>query len=977
MRFTSPLTLLLLLLLPVFALLGWPVRGPSRRRESVSLGIRLVIAGCLILALAGLEIKRPSDQLAVVFLVDMSDSMPDSAQVAAFEYVSEALKEMGAEDQAAVIVFGGDALVERPMSASQNLEMFTSIPSTNQTDLAEAIRLALALYPPETARRLVVLSDGAMTSGDALAAARLAAASGVEVVVLPFTIATGPETMVTDVETPGFLYQGESFNLRFSVNSTEATLANVRILAGGQVVYEAAYQLNRGVQSFSVPLIATETGFINYTVQISTSTDGYYQNNELDTFSQVSGPPKILLVAPEEGESLGYGRENRPDEYSYLYNALTAAGFDVVVVGPGGLPTELPLLAEYASLVIIDVPARQFSQRQMLAVQSYVRDLGGGLVVVGGPTSYGVGGYFRTPLEETLPVEMQIKDELRRPTLTIVFIIDKSGSMTSAGSGVSKMELAKEAAIRSIELLFPTDRVGVIAFDESAEWVVPITDLSDPDTIINNIGSIRAGGGTDIMAGLQAMARVLPDDPATVKHVILLTDGGADQTGIPDLVERLFVDEGITLSAVAVGSDAAPWLRQIAQLGGGRYHFTADPSSIPSIFTEETSLATRSYIIEETFNPKLVNPSPILTGIHEAPPLHGYVGATTKDTAQTILASHMGDPILAVWQYGLGRAVAFTSDATGRWARDWVSWNKFPTFWAQAVSYTINRQTQTALSVRVELEGEAAHIIVNAQFEGQYLNGYVMLANVIAPDGSVQTIELQQTAPGRYEAIFYPRTQGAYMIAVSGISSTPGAEPVSVIAGWVLTYSPEYRNLQSNVEGLSRMAEAVGGRTLSGEPGEVFAHTLSAPRATRSIWIWLLTLAAVLLPLDIAVRRLVITAGEIRRGWNSLLERLNIRRVIETAVTPRRSRRMSSLLRAKKRAKEITEVELVKPEKLQSAPLQPDTKIEKPEPSIADAQTDETPPQVVKHPEQKDEFVSTTEALLARKRSKKDRGEKD
>jgi len=907
-RFTTPLALLLLLTLPLFAALGWPSRGYGRKREAASLAIRLIIVLCLILALAGLELLRGADELAVVFLVDASDSMPAQAKAASFAYIEDALAEMGPDDQAAVILFGGDALVERPMSPSQELPPFTSIPNTTQTDLAEAIRLGLALYPPGAARRMVILSDGAATTGDAESAARLAANAGVEVIAVPFTYTPPAEVLLTEVDAPERLLQGENFDLKITLQATEPTPALIRVLAAGAVVYEGGVDLTRGLNTFSIPLTAGESGFTSFDIQVVPQQDTYYQNNELAAFTQIAGPPKILLVAPPAGEPLPFADQTRPDEFSNLLNALAAAGFNIDTVPPYGLPSELALLSEYAAVVLVDVPARQLNNRQMAALQSYVRDLGGGLLAVGGPTSYGVGGYFRTPLEETLPVDMEIKDQTRRPTLTIVFIIDRSGSMSEISGGFTKLELAKEAALRSVELLFPSDRVGVIAFDTAASWVVPIQEVGDGLAVRDALQRIGGGGGTDILAGLQAMAAELPNDPASVKHVILLTDGGANPTGIPELVEQLYLDYGITLTSVGVGSDAAPFLKDLARIGGGRYHFTDDPSTIPSIFTEETVLATRSYIIEETFFPQLASSSPILSGISEVPPLYGYVGTTAKSTAQTILVSPQGDPILAAWQYGLGKAVAWTSDASPRWARDWVPWEGFPAFWAQAVRFVLNENVESALLVRVEQNGETATLIVDAQTEdGLYLNNYTLQANVIAPDGEVIAVDLTQVAPGRYEAAFTPDQQGAYLIRVDG-TSPQGDQSLAQIAGWVLSYSPEYRTLQSDPDALYRLIALIDGRITTGDPAEAFARTLTAPPDTRPIWPELLLLAALLLPVDIAVRRLALDRRDVQRAWARLTSRLRLAPASAApAPPPPRSQRIASLMQAKERAREERE----------------------------------------------------------------------
>ena len=908
MRFTTPLALLFMLFIPFVVYLGWPGAGFNRRREIISLTIRGILLTCLILALAGLELTSPAGKgsaLAVVFLVDYSDSMPEAARQVAEDYVRQALQAMKPDDQAAVILFGSEALVEQPMSPTQELEPFTSVPSGSQTNLAKAIQLALALYPPDKARRMVILSDGAATLGDAEAAARLAASTGVEILVVPLLPAPETEVMVSDIHIPSQLRMGDLFNLELTLEANQPVQTGVRIYSAGALIYESSYELKRGLQTFSLPLTAGEPGFTIYEVQLVPETDKAYQNNQLASYAQVSGQPKVLLVAPPADDPLGSQGEMRGDESSALLRALESSGTVIDRILPYDLPAELANLAEYASVVLVDVPARQLTTRQMTTLQSYISDLGGGLVVVGGPTSYGVGGYFRTPLEEILPVEIQIKDEQRRPSLAIVFVIDHSGSMAETSGGVIKLELAKEAAMRSVELLMPSDRVGIIAFDDAASWVVPMTDLSNPDEVIRSIGTLRPGGGTDILAGLQAMADILPREQTTAKHVILLTDGGANPAGIPELVTRLFQENTITLTTVGVGRDAASFLPDLAKLGGGRYHFAADPGAIPSIFTEETMLATRSYIIEEEFLPKLLHTSPILEGIDSLPPLLGYVGTSPKDTAQTILVTHKGDPLLASWQYGLGKVVAFTADATGRWAKDWVKWEGFSAFWSNVVRYTVGEVTSSALNMQVRLEEDHAILTVDTvgsllAERGSLLNGYTMLVNVVDPAGQVQAIQLRQIAPGKYQGNFIPQEEGVYLLRLTGEPPAEGGTSVSETTGWVYTYSAEYRQLEPDPDALYRLSLAGNGSIASAQPSSAFEHSLRAPGASRPMWTWLLLLAAILLPVDIGIRRLVVTKNDLRQGWMGVIQKLRGLQPAPASPAPR-SERMERLQRVKER----------------------------------------------------------------------------
>lgn len=995
MTFTSPLFLFLLLFLPLLIWLGRPSRGPSRMRELVSLGLRLLIALLLILGLAGLEIKLPANRLAVVFIVDASDSMTIPATVntdagpatitprqLALAYVREALKNMPPDDLAGVILFGSEALVERPLSSEPELESFTSKITTLQTDLAEAIRLGLALLPADTARRMVILSDGLETTGDALEAAKLAAASGVEIRVLPFGVENSAEAILTSVRAPSRLRTDEEFSLEVSIESTREQTVGVRVLAGATIAYEGALKLNKGINNLTLPLVAGTPGFAAYRVQISPVAEGdtFYQNNELSAFSQIEGPPKVLVVInPTPRDAIDGSKE--------LLQALQDSNILAEVVPPTGLPSELALLAEYASVILVDVPARDLTQRQMTAVQTYVRDLGGGLVVVGGPSAYGVGGYYKTPLEAALPVEMQIKDQQRFPKVTFVVIMDKSGSMSAMEGGVMKIRLAGEGAARVAELMHDFDEITVIAFDTSPVDVIgplPGTQKEEAARLARSIGP--GGGGIYVFDSLTFGGGIIRQSANATRHIILLSDGSdsEQQEGVRQLVQQFF-DEGITLSVISIGSGPdTPFLEDIAAIGGGRFYLTQAAASIPDILTSEAAEVQRNYIIEETFFPAQRAPSPILSGISSIPSLQGYVGTTARETATTILVSQLADgnqdPILASWQYGLGKSVAWTSDATGRWAKNWVTWEDYARFWAQVVRYTLSTNAAANSNVRVTHTGEDATITVDAKSDqGVYLNGLTMLANVVGPDGATQAVTLQQIGPGQYSGEFTPLVEGAYLIRVAGsdpANAGADAPAVAQTSGWVLSYSPEYRTLASDPNFLLRLAQLTGGGGIE-DSADIFKHNLTAPaRATRPLWPSLLLLAVALLPLDIAVRRLVLTRYDLQRAWGKARAWFSLRPT--PTAPPQRAEQLSSLFKAKDRAGSISSTkgtkeheEGVVPPPIVIAPIKPD-KADVPAPVVT------APPKPAPHPETQPQVpvaTSTSSALLARKKAREKKTE--
>jgi uncharacterized membrane protein len=760
-----------------------------------------------------------------------------------------------------------------------------------------------------------------------LQTAKLAAASGVEIDVLYLAQdSSGPEVLLSKVDVPTKVGQGEIFNIEITAVSNDNVPATLRVLNRGRVLHEAEIRLMRGDNFFTVPLQSNTPEFARYEVQIETQNDTYYQNNRLASFTEIAGPPKILLIT-DAGQTDEAGNF-LPDEATQLQEALKATGLIVERTSPALSPASLAELSNYDSVLLTNVNAKNLSSRKMDALRSYVQDLGGGLVVIGGPESYGMGGYFQTPLEEILPVDMKIKDQERFPSVSIAIVIDRSGSMAVTEGGAAKIQLAAEGAARVVELLNDFDEITIIPVDTKADTVIGPMPVAERENIIGRLRQIGAGGGgIFVRTGLEAAAEALKVSTNQVKHIILLADGADSEQkeGVPALIEKLAQD-GVTVSTVSigVGQDVA-WLQGMAEIGGGRFHLTDRAANLPQIFTQETTAVQRSYLIEDRFFPELG--SSLFSGQHalikameragivRLPPLDGYVGTSPKATAQLLLETHLNDPLLAVWEHGLGRTAAWTSDVSGRWAAEWVNWPGFAPFWSNVVRWSIQEERGTVLETAVNLQEEEAQIVVVARDENnQHLNELRVEATIIYPDGAPQLTQLQQVSPGQYAGSFKPAEEGAYLIRVEG--KTLLGEIISgQTSGWVLGYSPEYARLESDPQGLDQIAQLTGGRSLSIEdetaPAAVFEDNRGGVASVRPIWPWLIGLAILLLPLDIAIRRLVITRQDLNRVWQPITGRFRPR----PAPIPGRSEHVTRLFQAKDRVSspEIREREAAEP----------------------------------------------------------------
>src|SRR5687767_10155148 len=690
--FDAPLALLLLI--PVLAITVGLYLSARRRvgvgRRRVALAIRTVLLFALVLALAGFRLVLPVDRLATVFVVDMSDSVGNAGREDALAFLRETLAQIPGGDVAGIVAFGKAALVERLPSELAEIDRLASTPVREATDIGAALRLASALFPDDAQKRVVLLSDGNDTTGGGQAEAALAATRDIRIETRLIGLGSSDEVLVERLVTPSTSNLGGSVEAIAEIRSSVAQPATVRLFVNGEIADTQRLNLQAGSTRVVFDVEPTEAGFHTFRVAVEAARDSFGENDRADSNTIVKGEPRTLVLA---------GNDAVADE---LVEALTAQRQNVDTIVPEALPIDFAALATYDSVVLVDVPRVRLSDRQLAALQVYVRDLGKGLVMIGGPDSYGAGGYQKTPLEETLPVDMGVRDRQKQPDVALVVVIDQSGSMDACHcnsfdggmgggtgiGGVRKVDIGKEAILRAAAALTERDELGVVAFNEQAHWVVKTQPLGGVDDLQGKIAGLQPLGNTNIFAGLEQAVESLEDATATRRHIILLTDGWSSSGQYDAIIDRMKA-AGITLSTVGAGGGSNPFLEGLATKGGGRFYDAANPASIPDIFLKETQQVSGQQIVEEPFFPILTSSSPILRGLEEGlPRLRGYNGTTAKPAAQTVLVTARDDPLLAQWQYGLGRSVAWTSDTTGRWARDWVGWTGFSRFFSQLVSWT-------------------------------------------------------------------------------------------------------------------------------------------------------------------------------------------------------------------------------------------------------------------------------------------------
>ena len=773
-----------------------------RVQQALSIALKSAFIALITLSLVDLQERSyQPKRAAVVYAVDVSDSVPDAALAKARERIEAvwhaALDKPEAElPVVRVVTFSDHAeelvlpdLSENEKGVKPPLPAFSRLPSTGPpaTDIQAALRLALTLLPEGLLTRLVVVSDGLETVGSVASEADPLASFGVPIHYLDLgEVERERELMVVGLEIPDQIVAKVPFTATAKVKTNAAMKARCEVMIDGLVEKTEEKDLPRGDTTLSWELTVKEGGdkkILASCAPVTASDDRFATNNRFELPFKVPERPKVLYVEGERG----------------LQKNLAAAlqvDFDVELRGERGVPTSVTEAEKFDLIFISDVSrtaelgGENLSNQQQRVLEQYAKK-GGGLIFAGGENSFGPGGWGQTHLErEVLPVRLDVQRKQDTPNLALMLVIDRSGSMAGP-----KMELAKQGAIATLGALQPDDLLGICAFDSRPGELVSLQRAANRLRITEAVSRLRSGGGTNVFAALDYAYNELSKVEAKIKHIIVLTDGQSPRAGVIELASQAALDR-ITISSIAVGmgSDEA-LLRDIAETAGGNYYFTNSPQSIPKLLLKETSEVTRKALVEDKFRPR-TDPRfknlQMFRGLNmdAVPPLVGYVSTRAKPRAEVIMTSHLNEPILARWRLGLGKVVVWTSDVKNRWAHYWLSWPGYAKLWRQIVRDTLRSETEDpSYAMVAEIEGTTLTVGVDAvDEEDRFIDGVTSEVIALDPEGKELPIPLTQVAAGRYEGRLELKTYGPYVLKgrhtprASGTDAPPTYRSFATIA---------------------------------------------------------------------------------------------------------------------------------------------------------------------------------------------------
>ena len=843
-RFEDPL--ILLVIFPLLFLWWHFGRGASSVRP-LRVGIILLMA----MILASPFFRGSRSFRHIVMLVDRSLSCGGEA-VPKAEELAELLRDhLTPEDRITRVVFGDHASAlpdEGSFIESGNTEY------EDGSDITAGLALARALLAGhEEGGRIFLISDGNHTGTDPLEQVPALLKAGIPVDYSPLQKKDHLDVAVTQIHLPERVRQGRPFRIDVTIQSPTPCDSVLSVRRGDEVM-KRPITLEAGTQRISLTDHAGPPGIMRYTIRILTEGDGRPENNRALAVTRSIGPASVLLL------NRGVEGDTKSRE-SNLVRALRTAGIHITLGDARRALTSVDLKG-HSAVVLENMPLSDLSDRADAALANYVRNMGGGLLVTGGRNSFAEGGYYKSRLEEVLPLSMMSREEAQRPRVAMCLVLDRSGSMSmNVSPGVTKMDLANKAACEAIGILFPQDEVAVLAVDSESHRVVGLTSLEkERDAVFKKVLSIESmGGGIFVYEGLSHAVRELLDSDAPTRHIALFADASDSESpdGYEELIES-WVNAGGTLSVIGLGTESdgdADLLKDIASRGGGSAFFTSDPKALPRLFCQDAiRIARKTFIRERT----ACSVSPEIRRIGKLdldafPHVDGYNLCYLKQAATPLITSsdEHEAPILAVWRSGLGRVAAVTCEADGPFTGELRDAPEYAPFFTSLVKWIEREREDPSLFASIVRNGRTG--IVKLELDEEAVKTCHSAKAFILPpsEGAPYRVPLQWTGSRTLEGRFRLESDGIY----HGEVVTDHGRRVS-LPPVTLPYSPEYEPVidGAGMKGLEDLARATGGRRISHvrdlldtESGTTRKNTSAVPR--------LAALLLALLVCDIITRR--------------------------------------------------------------------------------------------------------------------------
>lgn len=618
--------------------------------------LRAMVLLLIILALAGLQLRLESQDGILMVIADRSLSMPSGSDGRISEVLSILKKDMPENTRLGLVSFADKARVEMTPSRSV-FSGFSGEINPEASNMYDAISRALSIIPSEQAARILMVSDGLYSGRDPQHAAFKAAARGIPIDFRLLSRETGADLVIKSFSVPGLINKGESFVISAEIFSPSLQKAEIKLKCSGNTVSSLSRELKKGINYLVFRHSAGDASMYQYELSIKgENPDPVPENNRAVALCEVSGQKPVLVISESE--------------ISSMKNLLEGAGFSTFLSKPGSVSWSVEFLSGFSAVILENVSADRLGQHGMRVISAWVEQLGGGLMMTGGKQSFGTGGYYQSPLEAALPVSLELRSEHRKLALALMVVLDRSGSMAAPARGDrTKMDLANIAAASSMDLLSSLDEFGVLAVDTEPHVVVPLQKLENKGRWRDMILRIESmGGGIYVYEGLSKACEMLLKAKAQTRHIILFSDAcDSEQPGrYWELLEKAG-KAGITVSVIGLGAEDDPdsnLLRKIAAAGNGRIFFTRDPEELPRLFTQDTFVAARSTFIEEPVAVELKPEINFFTGDRQS--IKSSVNAYNLCYLKpgSIEAAATADenkaPLLAGWQFGLGRVACYT-----------------------------------------------------------------------------------------------------------------------------------------------------------------------------------------------------------------------------------------------------------------------------------------------------------------------------